>query len=50
MMTTARLAARVLADALEKECSGRHDEPEGSQTVTMSVTLVREIVKALRGE
>lgn len=48
------MLAHQLADALEREIKGeigdRLDEPEGSQTVTMSVTLVREIIQALRGE
>lgn len=50
MMTTARLAAHVLADALEREVDNRFDIPEGTATITMSVTLAREIIQALREE
>lgn len=48
MMTTTRLAARVLAAALEDEVLGMHDVPEGTVTITISATLVREIITALR--
>lgn len=53
MITTRRTSAHLLASSLESvlthETGDRPDEPEGTTTVVMSATLVREIVRALRG-
>jgi len=49
VLTTNRMIALQLAEALEREVRDRVDEPEGAATMTMSVTFVREIIKALRG-
>ncbi len=54
MMTQASIAARMLANGLESslqtETGGRSDVPEGTVTVEVSATLMREIIRMLRGE
>ena len=50
MLTTNAVYLRAVADALEHEVGDRRDEPEGIATVTLSVTLVRALIAALRHE
>lgn len=50
MLTTNAIYLRAFADALEHEMGKRLDEPEGSATITLSVTLAKELVAALRRE
>jgi hypothetical protein len=50
VLTTNAIYLRALADALEHEIAGRLDEPEGTATVTLSVTLAKELIAALRCE
>lgn len=54
MMTVAQLSARVLADGLEHqlmhEVGTAVDAPEGAARVEVSATLMREIIRVLRGD
>jgi len=49
ILSSNHLAARLLADGLEAELKDRGpDAPEGTETLVMSLTLVREIIGFLR--
>lgn len=48
VVTSRSIVAISLADGLERACGTRADDPEGTDTLEMSVTLVREIVRCLR--
>jgi hypothetical protein len=48
VLTTRHVVALSMADLLERICGTQLDDPEGTDTVQMSVTLVREIVRCLR--
>lgn len=47
-ITTRQVVSISMADLLERACGSRLDDPEGTDTLEMSVTLVREIVRCLR--
>lgn len=49
MLTSDRMFLLALADALERECAELPaDVPEGSATVTISKTLCKDIIAAVR--